>query len=74
MRIGTGLAGIGIVVGLLAVAACANDDPTGVRVGAELNYLVEELPAAEGDGGGEAGTQSDTITQKGGVGGFGSGN
>lgn len=73
MRTRTGLAGIGIVFGCLLVAACGNEHPTGMRVDAEQNYSVEKLPDAEGYGGGDATTQSDTTTQRG-IGGFGSGN
>jgi hypothetical protein len=72
MRTRTGLAGIGIVLGCLFVAACGSEHPAGVRVDADQHYSVEELPDAEGYGG-EATTQSDTTTQRG-IGGFGSGN
>jgi hypothetical protein len=78
MRLRTGLAGMAIVFGCLWGGAWASDDdPTGVRVGTERNYSVEELPEGAGDfgegGSGEASTQSDTTTQRG-IGGFGSGN
>lgn len=74
MRTRTGLGGIGIVFGCcLLFAACGNEYPTGLRVGAEPPYSAEILPDAEGTSGSEATTQSDTTTQRG-IGGFGSGN
>lgn len=73
MRTKLGLAGMGIVFGCLLIAACGEQHPTGLLVDAEQHYSVEKLPDADGHGGGEATTQSDTTTQRG-VGGFGSGN
>jgi hypothetical protein len=66
MRMRTGLAGIGIVLGCVSVAACSQNDPTAVRVGAERNYSDERRPDASTP-------PTDSTTQRG-VGGFGSGN
>ena len=66
MRMRTGLAGIGIVLGCVSAAACSRSDPTAVRVGAE-HYSVEKRPDVLNT------PPTDTITQRG-VGGFGSGN
>jgi hypothetical protein len=73
MRTRTGLAGIGIVFGCVWVAACGNEQPTGLHVGSEPYYSVEELPGAEGDSGTEGTTTASDTTARG-IGGFGSGN
>ena len=78
MRTRPGLAAIGFVVGCLWLGACTSY-PTETRSEADHNYYsVGAL--GDGDvyvaqsGEREGTTQSDSTTQRGGVGGFGSGN